>query len=286
MQFLDKVFYMPVIVLRVVSWSRQCSTLFGVSAVAVHHGRRYAVAVPHGPVCSNNHRGSPVRIWCRCPCCWFSTGAVVEKTVEISQFRPGGARPRCAGQQVPQVQSARRQSISHVAASRRICSTLTRWSMSRLCFACLLLFSNRCRDGRWVFFGPCTLVHGQGSPAIRAGKGWRGRWELAPRCSATQLGALRRLAGQTPSCLNYPYHTHHTHHTHITHTTTHTTPTPHHTPTPTPTPHTPHTPHHTTPHHTTTPPHHHTHHTHNTTQHNTNTTQTQHKHHTNTTHHT
>ena len=27
------------------------------------------------------------------------------------------------------------------------------------------------------------------TPAIRAGKGWRGRRELAPRCSATQLGA-------------------------------------------------------------------------------------------------
>ena len=38
------------------------------------------------------------------------------------------------------------------------------------------------------------------TPAIRAGKGWRGRRELAPRCSATQLGALRRVAGQTPSC--------------------------------------------------------------------------------------
>ena len=35
--FLDKVFYMPVVVLRVVSWSRQCS--LGGSAVAVHHGR-------------------------------------------------------------------------------------------------------------------------------------------------------------------------------------------------------------------------------------------------------
>ena len=38
---------------------------------------------------------------------WFpcksagSTGAVVEKTVEIPQLRPVGARPRCAGQQVP-----------------------------------------------------------------------------------------------------------------------------------------------------------------------------------------
>ena len=42
-----------------------------------------------------------------------STGAVVEKTVVFSQFRPVGVRPRCAGQQVPQVQSARRQSISH-----------------------------------------------------------------------------------------------------------------------------------------------------------------------------
>ena len=29
------------------------------------------------------------------------------------------------------------------------------------------------------------------TPAIRAGKGWRGRRELAPRCSATQLGASR-----------------------------------------------------------------------------------------------
>ena len=39
------------------------------------------------------------------------------------------------------------------------------------------------------FLGPCTQVHGQGSPAIRAEKGWRGRRELAPRCPATQLGA-------------------------------------------------------------------------------------------------
>ena len=38
------------------------------------------------------------------------------------------------------------------------------------------------------------------TPAIRAGKGWRGRRELAPRCSATQLGARVRVAGQTPSC--------------------------------------------------------------------------------------
>ena len=36
------------------------------------------------------------------------------------------------------------------------------------------------------------------SPAIRAGKGWRGRRELAPRCSATQLGASRwRISTET-----------------------------------------------------------------------------------------
>ena len=36
------------------------------------------------------------------------------------------------------------------------------------------------------------------APAIRAGKGWRGRRELAPRCSATQLGASRwRISTET-----------------------------------------------------------------------------------------
>ena len=46
--FLDKVFYMPVVVLCVVSWSRQCSTLFGVSAFAVHHGRRHSLSIRSG----------------------------------------------------------------------------------------------------------------------------------------------------------------------------------------------------------------------------------------------
>ena len=81
------------------------------------------------------------------------TGTVCEKTVEIPLL----------------------------PASRRICSTLSRWSKSRLWFACLLLFSNRCRDGRWVFLGPCTQVHGQGSPTIRVGEGVAGTAELAPR---------------------------------------------------------------------------------------------------------
>ena len=41
-----------------------------------------------------------------------------------------------------------------------------------------------------MLVGPCAQAQGQGfDPAIRAGKGWRGRRELAPRRSATQLGA-------------------------------------------------------------------------------------------------
>ena len=102
------------------------------------------------------------------------------------------------------------------------------------------------------------------TPAIRAGKGWRGRQELAPRCSATQSAACRHDPGQTRRVLNHLNHTHHTHHT-PHHTTPHHT-TPHHTTPPhttRPTPHT-HTTHHTTPHtstHDTTPPHTTPHHT-------------------------
>ena len=70
---------------------------------------------------------------------------------------------------------------------------------------------------------------GRGSPAIRAEKGWRGRRELAPRCSATQLAARRHDPGQTRRVLNHLNHTHHTQRT--THNTQHTTQhTPHHTP--------------------------------------------------------
>ena len=103
------------------------------------------------------------------------------------------------------------------------------------------------------------------APAIRAAKGWRGRRELAPRCSATQLGARRHAPGQTRRVLNHVNHTPpppppphpHTHtptHTHPhtpthTHTPTHSHTLPHsHSRTPHHTPH--HTPTHTTPLHT------------------------------------
>ena len=45
-QFLVKVFYMPVVVLRVVFWSRQCS--IGGPAVAVHHGRLHSLLIRRG----------------------------------------------------------------------------------------------------------------------------------------------------------------------------------------------------------------------------------------------
>ena len=58
------------------------------------------------------------------------------------------------------------------------------------------------------FLGPCTQVHGQGSPAIRAGKGWRGRRELASRCSATQLVAsYARAWSDTPCRQSFVPHT-------------------------------------------------------------------------------
>ena len=47
------------------------------------------------------------------------------------------------------------------------------------------------------------------TPAIRAVKGWRGRRELAPRCSATHLAARRHDPGQTRRALNHLNHTHH-----------------------------------------------------------------------------
>ena len=61
-------------------------------------------------------------------------------------------------------------------------------------------------DGK-AFFGPCTQVHGQGSPAIWAGKGWRGRRELAPRCSATRITCITRTRlDRHAVTLSYSYH--------------------------------------------------------------------------------
>ena len=58
------------------------------------------------------------------------------------------------------------------------------------------------------------------SPAIRAGKGWRGRWELAPRCSATLINSARmwQVWRNTLVKSRGPYHHHHHHHHQSTNT--------------------------------------------------------------------
>ena len=127
----------------------------------------------------------------RCPCLQVFHRCSRGSTVAFSQLQPVDARPRCAGLQVPQVRSVRRQSRFHCCCLftpdlQYIDKVVDVPVVVRMP---VVVQHDRCHDGRWVFSGPCTQVHGQGSPAIRAGKGWRGRRELAPRCSATQLGA-------------------------------------------------------------------------------------------------
>ena len=115
----------------------------------------------------------------------------------------------------------------------------------------------------WLFRAVYTGTRPWLTPAIRAEKGWRGRRELAPRCSATQLAARRHAPGQTRRVLNLPYQTHHTHtthNTHNTHNTTHNTQHTTHNTDHTPYTHNTHYTHHT--HHTQHT--HNTHHTHNT----------------------
>ena len=71
-----------------------------------------------------------------------------------------------------------------------------------------------------LFRDVCTGTRPGLTPVIRAG--WRGRRELAPRCSATQLAARRHDPGQTRRALNHLNHTppHTPPHTHHHHTTT------------------------------------------------------------------
>ena len=89
---------------RVQAWRRQpCPTLLSFAGADVEN----TFEIPQLQLVDAGLRASPAG----------STGAVVEKTVEIPQLQPVDARPRCAGQQVPQVQSARRQSRSHCCCS-------------------------------------------------------------------------------------------------------------------------------------------------------------------------
>ena len=131
----------------------------------------------------------------------------------------------CCAAPAVRVQTWRIRSSSHscnIDAGHR-CSHACRFALTSV-----LGWSRQCSTLWWlrswhsstwlVFLGPCTQVRGQGSPAIRAGKGWRGRRELAPRCSATQLGASRAWAlekhthcATIVACTTH-HHTRHTHH--------------------------------------------------------------------------
>ena len=146
--------------------------------------------------------------------CTSFSGADVEKTVEIPQLQL-----RC-------------WTLLHTCLSFRN-DRCRGWS--RQCSKLWRLRSWRLSTG-FFFLGRVHRYTAGLTPAVRAGKGWRGRRELAPRCSATLLAARRHDPGQTRRVLNPPYHTHHT--------TLQYTTSPHHTPH--------HTPHHNTPHHTTT----------------------------------
>ena len=81
---------------------------------------------------------------------------------------------------------------------------------------CLLDRLMTCPLACRLFRVVCTGTRPGLTPAIRAGKGWRGRWELAPRCPATQLAARRHDPGQTRRVLNHLNHTYQTQNPHTT----------------------------------------------------------------------
>ena len=127
----------------------------------------------------------------RCPCC----------------FGHAGSLPRRGAEAVSHGQACLADHRDFAVAVRAWWSTF------------LLCGSSKCREacsgcaGRAGYTGTRPML----TPAIRAGKGWRGRRELAPRCSAIQLGASRgRIWTDT--------HVKHTVRTTTTTTTTHTHP--------------------------------------------------------------
>ena len=136
--------------------------------------------------------------------------------------------------------------VQTVRLTMDILSCSTRWPMSLFCWSCRFTslswrrgrfswsglsgrpyFAVAVRAGWFMFllFGSskscdaCSGFAGRAvytgtrpglTPAIRAGKGLRGRRELAPRCSVTQLAARRHDPGQTRRVLNHLNHTHYT----------------------------------------------------------------------------
>ena len=56
----------------------------------------------------------------------------------------------------------------------------------------VVLLQRCCSSVDGLTFGRVHRYTARGSPTIRAGKGWRGRRELAPRCSATRIRCIVR----------------------------------------------------------------------------------------------
>ena len=118
----------------------------------------------HGPNCSFDHGYSQLQyMMAECPC---SVGHA-------------GSLPRRGAEAISHGQACLADHRDFAVAAR------AGWSMFLLCV------SSKSREtcSGCVGRALCTGTGPGLTPAIRAGKGWRGRRELAPRCSATQLGA-------------------------------------------------------------------------------------------------
>ena len=130
----------------------------------------------------------------------------------------------CASPASSLVQSVRRQSRSHSCSFDAghcrshacCCATTGAWAgrdsaetVGFRSWHCLLVRLMTCPPACRLFRAVYTGTRPKLTPAIKAGKGWRGRRELAPRCSATQLAARRHDPGQTRRVLNCPYHQYH-----------------------------------------------------------------------------
>ena len=156
-----------------------------------------------------------------------SHGLTVQQTTEILllQYIDKAVDVGCASPASSLVQSVRRQSRSHSCSFDAghcrshacCCATTGAWAgrdsaetVGFRSWHCLLDRLMTCPPACRLFRAVCTGTRPGLTPAIRAGKGWRGRRELAPRCSATQLAARRHDPGQTRRVLNHLNHTHHT----------------------------------------------------------------------------
>ena len=120
----------------------------------------------------------------------------------------GGRCPRYAGRAVSQVPPWRRHSCSHSCSSLRIC---------RPCFSRSSKFRDAC--SRCLFRAVYTGTRPGLTPAIRAGKWWRGRRESDSQVFCHPIRCMhRRLWTNILVVYHRPHHNHHHKHQH-NHTT-------------------------------------------------------------------